>query len=108
MKVQNMSKHHCAIFAERAFERAAPRYCDFWIESGDDWEFLFAPTPFAVVSFDTTEAHVRECPDYDHDCAREGCGTSWSTGGEIGVALYDATGRCWREAGVIVGGGIGG
>ena len=102
-----MSKHNYLTAAVRAFEVAAPRYCDFWFEHGSEREFRDAPAPFRVVSFDTTESHVRECPLFDHDCAREGCGTSWSTGGEIGVALYDATGRCWREAGVIVEGGIG-
>lgn len=101
------TKHKYLASAVRAFERAAPMYPDFWMEHGDEREFRDAPAPFSVVSFDTTESHVRECPNYDHDCAREGCGTSWSTGGEVGVALFDASGRCWREAGVIDRGGIG-
>ena len=91
-----MTKHNYLTAAVRAFEVAAPRYCDFWFEHGSEREFRDAPAPFLVVSFDTTESHVRED------------GVSWSTGGEVGVALFDATGRCWREAGVIVGGGIGG
>ena len=91
-----MSKHNYLTAAIRAFEVAAPRYCDFWFEHGSEREFRDAPAPFLVVSFDTTETNVRED------------GVSYSTGGEIGVALYDATGRCWREAGVIVDGGIGG
>ena len=91
-----MTKHNYLTAAIAAFEVAAPRYCDFWFEHGSEREFRDAPAPFRVVSFDTTESHVRED------------GVSWSTGGEVGVALYDATGRCWREAGVIVGGGIGG
>lgn len=90
-----MTKHNYLSGAIRAFEVAAPRYCDFWFEHGSEREFRDAPAPFRVVSFDTTESHVRED------------GVSWSTGGEVGVALYDATGRCWREAGVIVDGGIG-
>lgn len=102
-----MSKHNYLTAAIRAFERAAPAYPDFWLEHGEERDFRDAPAPFVVVSFDTTESHVRECPNYDHDCAREGCGTSWSTGGEVGVLLRDATGRVWREAGVIVGGGLG-
>lgn len=81
--------------AVRAFDRAAPRYCDFWTQHGTEREFREAPAPFRVVSFDTTESHVRDDA------------VSWSSGGEVGVALYDATGRCWIEAGVIVGGGIG-
>lgn len=80
-----MTKHNYLSEAIRAFEVAAPRYCDFWFEHGSE----------------------RECPLHDHDCSREGCGISWSTGGEVGVLLRDATGRVWLEAGVIVGGGIG-
>lgn len=90
-----MTKYNYLSGAIRAFERAAPRFCDFWIENGTEREFRDAPAPFRVVSFDTTETNVRED------------GVSYCTGGEIGVALYDATGRCWREAGVIVGGAIG-
>lgn len=63
--------------------------------------------PFTVFEYDTDEEHVRECPDYPHDCWREGCGTSWSTGGEKGVCLMDATGVTWRDAGVIIKGGLG-
>lgn len=102
-----MSKHRYLTSAIRAFERAAPIYPDFWFEHGDEREFRDAPAPFWVEHFSTDEEHVRECPDHDHDCAREGCGTSWSTGGETGVLLKDATGRVWREAGVVVRGGIG-
>ena len=101
------TKHRFLSSAVRAFERAAPRYCDFWFEHGEERDFRDAPAPFTVASFDTTESHVRECPNHDHDCAREGCGTSWSSGGEVGVALFDANGRCWREAGVVDRGGLG-
>lgn len=87
-----MTKHKYLTAAVRAFEVAAPRYCDFWIERGTERDFRDAPAPFRVERFDTRESHVRED------------GVSWSTGGEVGVALFDATGRCWREAGVIVDG----
>ena len=102
-----MSKHNYLTAAIAAFEVAAPRYCDFWFEHGSEREFRDAPAPFYVVEYSTDEERIRECPLHDHNCAREGCGISWSTGGESGVLLKDATGRVWREAGVIVEGGIG-
>lgn len=89
------TKHRYLTSAIRAFERAAPRYCDFWIENGEERDFRDAPAPFTVESFSTDEEHVRED------------GVSWSTGGEIGVLLRDATGRVWLEAGVVVRGGLG-
>lgn len=107
MKYYTITKHRYLTAATRAFERAAPRFCDFWLEHGAERDFRDAPAPFWVEEYSTVESHVRECPDYDHDCSREGCGTSWSTGGESGVLLRDATGRVWRDAGVIVEGGIG-
>ena len=91
-----------------AFEHAAvaPEYRDF-DRPFDDIALRDARAPFRVVEYDTDEERTKECPDHQHDCWREGCGTSWSTGGERGVVLADATGRIWRDAWIVVRGGRG-
>lgn len=91
-----------------AFEReaVAPAYRDF-DRPFDDVALRDAPAPFRVEEYDTDEEHTKECPDHPHDCWREGCGTSWSTGGERHVVLIDAAGQTWRDAGIVVRGGRG-
>ena len=91
-----------------AFERAAvaPEYRDF-DRPFNDVALRDAPAPFRVVEYDTDEENTKQCPDHQHDCCREGCGTTWSTGGERGVLLIDAAGNIWRDAGVAVRGGRG-
>ena len=91
-----------------AFERAAvaPEYRDF-DRPYSDVALRDAPAPFRVEEYDTDEEHSKECPEYPHDCVREGCGVTWSTGGERGVVLIDATGKIWRDAGIVVRGGRG-
>ena len=91
-----------------AFEReaVAPEYRDF-DRPFDDVALRDAPAPFRVEEYDTDEEHSLMCPDHQHDCWREGCGTSWSTGGKRGVLLIDAAGKTWRDAGIVVRGGRG-
>jgi len=91
-----------------AFEQkaVAPEYRDF-DSPFDDVALRDAPAPFRVEEYDTDEEYTKECPDHQHDCWREGCGTSWSTGGERGVLLIDAAGKTWRDAGIVVRGGRG-
>jgi hypothetical protein len=103
-----MSKYRFLSSAMAAFERAvvAPEYRDYNRE-GDLIALRDAPGPFSVFEYDTDEVHVKECPEYQHDCWKEGCGTTWSTGGEIGVCLIDAAGITWRDAGIVVRGGLG-
>lgn len=105
--IYTVTKHKYLSGAIAAFKRAAPRFCDFWIVKGEERDFRDAPAPFTVEEYSTDEERERKCPLFDHDCAREGCGISWSTGGESGVLLRDATGRVWLDAGVVVDGGIG-
>lgn len=59
-----------------------------------------APAPFSIVRFDNDPEDTKQCPEWDHDCIREGCGRSFTRGGEIGVRLIDANGVCWRECGI--------
>ena len=70
-------------------------------------EMRDAPSPFKVVSYDETEEITKECPDHQHDCWREGCGVTWSDGGNIGIRLIDADGKHWRDVGIVVRGGVG-
>ena len=89
--------------AREAFEKAAvaPEYRDY-DRPYDELGLLDAPGPFRVEEYDTHMLYMKECPDYEHNCCREGCGRTWRTGGEIGVMLIDGDGEIWRDAGIIV------
>jgi len=87
-------------------EAVAPAFRDYEMPK-DELGVLNGRAPFRIVKYDTGETHIRKCPDYQHDCWKEGCGTSWDTGGEKGVALIDARGVTLLDAGIVYKGGIG-
>src|SRR4030042_2321213 len=87
--------------AMEAFERAAgdmeKRDYDFPV---DDTALRDAQAPFRVITYDTDEEMTRTCPDYPHDCWREKCGVTWSTGGRRGGCIIAHSGYALRVTGM--------
>ena len=99
--MENTTSYEFLSDALIAFEELAiaPEFRDYEMVV-DDVALRNAPAPFTVACYSYNETYEKECPDYEHSCIREGCGVSWSTGGDSGVTLTDSQGRVWNDVGI--------
>jgi hypothetical protein len=83
--------------AKIRFTATAPVIVDYW---------FFVPAyaghlPARLTVWDGAEDahHTTECPDYEHDCWREGCGKTWSDSYDFGAKLEVLHKGNWKRVG---------